>query len=101
MPLPRNILLIALVLLIAACGPSPQPESEAPAASAPATEAAAPGSGADHPCRIEPPAQPVMCTADWNPVCGCDGKTYSNACNAGAAGVTRFEPGECDKKDRL
>jgi hypothetical protein len=29
------------------------------------------------------------------PVCGCDGKTYGNACEAESAGVTSFENGAC------
>lgn len=46
-------------------------------------------------CEISPPAEPLMCTMDWRPVCGCDGVTYSNVCSAKAAGVSEFTEGEC------
>ena len=65
----RILTLIILMLLLAACGPrggtdtTDQPFTP--------TDSDQESSA----CLTKPPAEPLMCTADWRPVCGCVGKT--------------------------
>lgn len=38
-----------------------------------------------------------ICLTVYEPVCGCNNKTYSNSCNANAYGIDEFTDGECPK----
>ena len=83
-------LLVLVTLILGACGPQAETTGKV-AGSTPGTEASAG-------CVVTPPSEPMACTMDWRPVCGCDGVTYSNACSAKAAGVPEHIEGECKDK---
>ena len=43
--------------------------------------------------------RPEACTMQYNPVCGCDGRTYGNACMAAGNGVNVAQGGECEAQE--
>jgi len=44
-------------------------------------------------CLTTPVVQ--ACPSNIDPVCGCNGETYNNACSAKAAGVVHWTSGSC------
>lgn len=37
----------------------------------------------------------TVCPTDYDPVCGCNLQTYTNACSALKSGITRWISGDC------
>ena len=46
-------------------------------------------------CKIKPSTPNAACVEIYEPVCGCDDITYTNACYAEAIGVLRWKQGAC------
>ena len=83
----KYLCLVILAAVSAACTTEPETIAD-------------PGTSADPEelsCVIDVSKQePRICTMQYEPVCGCNGKTYSNSCVAKGAGVQRSEPGACE-----
>lgn len=85
-----STLLYALMLPLGGCAPAGERPADAP------PQFDKPAGAEATPCLIPPKGERRVCTQQYDPVCGCNGETYGNACMATAAGVTRSRPGRCE-----
>jgi hypothetical protein len=46
---------------------------------------------------VERIKEDCVCTLQYDPVCGCNNKTYGNACSAECAGIMKYTKGPCEK----
>ncbi len=50
----------------------------------------------DEVCQEKTSNSSCVCTDHYQPVCGCNGITYGNSCNAECLGITEYTAGECN-----
>ena len=79
------------------CEPDPQRCEQAVDCGSKGMFCARPAGGCGEPGRCEPVSN-ALCLAVWDPVCGCDGVTYSNACDARSRGASVAHAGECRRQ---
>jgi hypothetical protein len=95
-----SICLILLTLLFVACDGKPKPQQVCGGLQG---KACAAGELCDQPagqCKVADGqgvcvTRPETCSQRVEPVCGCDGKSYSNDCTRLLAGVQKDHDGEC------
>lgn len=64
------------------------------------TRATPPETTLQQPDIIEKPTDPIVCTTQYDPVCGINGITYSNYCEISKSGITIAHEGECSISKR-